>query len=177
MLISPACRDALEGWLTHRKSLDGVAENTIEAYRSDVLGFLSFITVHFGDSTGLAPLARVKPTDMRAWMASTRSGGGGSRSVARTLSAGKAFYRWLAEREGFEPTAVLSTRAPKFQRKLPRPLSEDAARAVIDTVECQSQTPWISARDQAVAISTAQIERFDDIGKGKCLAGMLREKV
>ena len=57
----------------------------------------------------------------------------GARSLARKLSAVKSFYRWLAEREGFEPTAVLSTRAPKFTKKLPRPLAEDAARAMMDT--------------------------------------------
>ncbi|WP_281858697.1 tyrosine recombinase XerC [Litoreibacter halocynthiae] len=150
MLMSPACRDALEGWLIHRKSLDGVAANTIEAYRGDVLGFLNFITAHFGDSTGLKPLQRVKPTDMRAWMAHERKRGVAARSLARELSSVKSFYRWLAEREGFEPTAVLATRSPKFQKKLPRPLAVDAARAMIDTVELQASKDWIATRDAAV---------------------------
>jgi integrase/recombinase XerC len=83
-------------------------------------------------------------------MAHTRSTGVGARSMARKLSAVKAFYKWLAEREGFEPTAVLSTRAPKFQKKLPRPLAEDAARSLIDAIEIQSEKPWIAARDVAV---------------------------
>ena len=87
---------------------------------------------------------------MRAWMAHLRRTQISSRSMARKLSAVKTFYRWLSEREGFEPTAVLATRAPKFQKKLPRPLSEDAARAMIDTVELQSTTSWQGARDAAV---------------------------
>jgi integrase/recombinase XerC len=87
---------------------------------------------------------------MRAWMAHERGRGVGARSLARSLSAVKSFYRWLSEREGFEPTAVLSTRSPKFQRKLPRPLAEDAASAVIDTVEMQARDPWVAARDAAV---------------------------
>jgi len=70
--------------------------------------------------------------------------------MARKLSAVKAFYRWLSEREGFEPTAVLSTRSPKFQKKLPRPLAIDAAKALIDCVEIQTETPWVAARDVAV---------------------------
>ena len=73
-----------------------------------------------------------------------------ARSMARKLSAVKSFYRWLAEREGFEPTAVLAARAPKFQKKLPRPLSEDAARAMIDSVEMQAGDGWIGARAAAV---------------------------
>ena len=83
-------------------------------------------------------------------MAAQRNEGTGARSLARKLSAVKSFYRWLAEREGFEPSAVLSARAPKFQKKLPRPLAEEAARAVLETVELQSDQDWVAARDTAV---------------------------
>ena len=149
-LISPAARDALEAFLSHQRSLKGAAENTITAYARDVAEFLSFITVHSGQSQGLAALARISTQDMRAWMAQTRSGGVSPRSLARKLSAVKTFYKWLAAREGFEPTAVLSTRAPKFTKKLPRPLAEDAARDVIDLVPLQTDKPWVGVRDVAV---------------------------
>ncbi|MEW9919250.1 tyrosine recombinase XerC [Marimonas sp. MJW-29] len=149
-LISPAARDALQSWLEHQRALKGAAENTITAYQGDVADFLAFITVHKGESQGLGALAKITITDMRAWMARTRGPNVGPRSMARKLSAVKAFYRWLAEREGFEPTAVLSTRAPKYQKKLPRPLAVDAAKALIDCVELQSDRPWVSARDVAV---------------------------
>ena len=58
----------------------------------------------------------------------------GPRSLARALSAVKGFTGWLAEREGVDATAILSARGPKYRRKLPRPLSEDGARDMIDTV-------------------------------------------
>jgi len=157
LLISPAARDALQTWLDHQRALNGAAENTVTAYQGDVTEFLSFMTLHKGDSQGLGALAKITIGDMRAWMASTRSGGVGSRSVARKLSAVKAFYRWLAEREGFEPTAVLLTRSPKFQKKLPRPLAEDAARALIEAVADEGRRRdwrlirWITAEDNARA--------------------------
>ncbi|EPX86783.1 tyrosine recombinase XerC [Salipiger mucosus] len=148
--ISPAARDALEGWIAHGRALRGAAETTLTAYRADVIDFIAFLTAHHAEPQGLAPLARVTTPDMRAFMAHLRADGVSHRSMARKLSAVKSFYRWLSEREGFEPTAVLSARAPKFQKKLPRPLSEDAARAMIDTVETQSGEGWIGARDAAV---------------------------
>jgi len=148
--ISPALTDALTQWLSGLKALDDASDNTLTAYQRDVLGYLAFLTRHFGDSTGITPLTQVKTTDMRAWMAYERSRGVAARSLARSLSAVKTFTAWLAEREGFDPTAILSTRSPKFQKKLPRPLSEDNARAMIDTVELQSMTSWIAARDMAV---------------------------
>ena len=148
--ISPAARDALEGWLAAQKALNAAAANTLTAYRTDLLSYLAFITEHFGEATGLMPLKKASTSDMRAWMAHERARGVSARSLARSLSAVKSFYRWLAEREGFDPTAVLSVRSPKFQRKLPRPLAVDAARAMIDAVEVQSAKDWIAARDAAV---------------------------
>jgi integrase/recombinase XerC len=149
-LISPAARDALQEWLDHQKSLKGSAENTVTAYAGDVTEFLAFITGHKGESQGLGALSKVTISDLRAWMANSRGAGVGPRSLARKLSAVKVFYRWLAAREGFEPTAVLLTRSPKFTKKLPRPLAIDAARDLIETVKMQSLEPWVAARDAAV---------------------------
>ncbi|MCB1333128.1 MAG: tyrosine recombinase XerC [Roseivivax sp.] len=148
--ISAAARDALAQWLITARALKGTSENTITAYLGDVTDFIAFMTGHHAQPQGLGALARIGVTDMRAWLAHLRAQDLSARSVARKLSAVKSFYRWLAEREGYEPTAVLSTRTPKFQKKLPRPLTEDAARAVIETVEDHASAPWIGARDAAV---------------------------
>jgi integrase/recombinase XerC len=150
LTISDAARDALETWLATARARDGLSDATIDAYTRDVAGFVAFLTEHHAEPQGLGPLARVTVGDMRSWMARLRTEGLSSRAAARKLSAVKTFYRWLARREGFEPTAVLSARAPRFQRKLPRPLSPDAARAMIDTVECDAAEAWIGARDAAV---------------------------
>ncbi len=149
-MIAPALTDALGKWLDHCRALNDAADNTLKAYQTDVLGFLAFMGQHHGGQAGLGPISKITVSDMRSWMASERGRGVSARSLARQLSAVKTFYRWLAEREGFEPTAVLATRSPKFQKKLPRPLAEEAASALIETVELQSLTPWIAARDSAV---------------------------
>ena len=148
--ISDGLRDAMARWLDHLRAVDGVAENTITAYQRDLAGFLAFLGGHFGDSLGQAPLARLTISDMRAWMAHERGRGVAARSLARELSAVKNFAGWMAERDGFDASAILAARAPKYRRKLPRPLPEDAAKAVIDTVELQSDEPWVAARDVAV---------------------------
>lgn len=148
--ISAAAGDALAAWLDHLRALQGASAHTIKAYRTDVAGFLGFLHQHHGGGLGLARLAQIGQSDMRAWMAHERGRGVASRSLARALSSVKSFMRWLADREGFDPTHVLAARAPKYQRKLPRPLSEDAARAVITQVDTQAMEPWIAARDAAV---------------------------
>lgn len=148
--IAPGARDAVSIWIDHLRALDGAAANTLVAYGSDVSAFLSFQAGHRGGPMGLAEIARIGTPDMRAWLASERLRGMGGRSVARRLSAVKSFTRWLCEREGFDPTAILATRAPRFRRPLPRPLAQGAASDLIATVGMQHLTPWIGARDAAV---------------------------
>ncbi|HEY0214044.1 MAG TPA: tyrosine recombinase XerC [Paenirhodobacter sp.] len=150
--FSPAAADALARWLDHLRGLDGAADHTLTAYQRDVAGFLTFLHRHHGEGLGSARLAQVGQSDMRAWMAQERGRGLSARSLARALSSVKNFIGWMADREGVDPSHVLAARAPKFQRKLPRPLSEDAARAVIDQVEVQASEPWVAARDQAVVV-------------------------
>ncbi|WP_163846666.1 tyrosine recombinase XerC [Pseudooceanicola aestuarii] len=149
-LISPAARDALQSWLEGERALRGRAEATITAYAADVGEFLAFIAIHRGGAAGLAPLAEVGTSDMRAWMAQLRQGNLGKRSLARKVSAVRGFYRYLSEREGFDATAVLSTRTPRYQRKLPRPVAEDTARDLLQIVGEQDHRPWVAARDVAV---------------------------
>jgi integrase/recombinase XerC len=148
--ISPAQRAALAEWLSHLRALDGAAANTVSAYAADVARWLDFLSRHRGGTEGLSAAIVVPQTDLRAWMAHERGRGLGPRSLARALSAVKGFTGWLAEREGTDATTILSARSPKFRRKLPRPLTEDAAREMIDTVDLQGREDWISARDAAV---------------------------
>ncbi|WP_226782189.1 tyrosine recombinase XerC [Oceaniglobus trochenteri] len=149
-MLSPALRDALQLWLDGMGAMSDAADHTLTAYRGDLLGWLAFLQGHMSEGSGISMIAAVGISDMRAWMSHERARGVAPRSLARSLSAVKSFTRWLAEREGFDPTAILSTRSPKFQKKLPRPLSEDGARAMIDTVELQSLDGWVAARDVAV---------------------------
>ena len=45
---------------------------------------------------------------------------------------------------------VLSTRSPKFEKPLPRPLKEIAAKNLINQIDIQSEHAWINARNVAV---------------------------
>lgn len=150
LAIPPAQRDALARWLAHLRALDGVAVNTITAYSRDITGFLGFLALHHGGGEGLRAVANLAQPDLRAWMAYERNRGVSARSMARSLSAVKTFVAWVADREGVDATTVLSARGPKYRRKLPRPLTVEGARDMIDGVGDQARDDWIAARDVAV---------------------------
>ncbi|MEE9452958.1 MAG: tyrosine recombinase XerC [Paracoccaceae bacterium] len=140
----------MEDWLARMRAVDAASEKTIEAYRRDISGFLAFLRQHLGGDVGKTALGRIKTTDMRAWMASERQRGIAARSLARSLSAVKSFYRWLGRTEEIDVAAVFATRSPRLKTRLPRPVARSAAKALIDIVEIQSPEPWVGARDVAV---------------------------
>lgn len=148
--ISGGQAQAVADWLAHLAALKDRADNTLDAYRRDVAGFLGFMVLHHGASDGTAALHVTSLQDIRAWMTRERSRGLSARSLARALSAVKSFFRWLSDRDGFDATAVLSARAPKIKTRLPRPMSETAAKDLLARVELQATEPWIAARDVAV---------------------------
>ncbi|MDH2325373.1 tyrosine recombinase XerC [Cereibacter sp. SYSU M97828] len=149
LAIPPAARDAMGRWLLHLGSLDGCSPATVRAYGADVTRWLDFLARHWGEGYGIPALIAVPQGDIRAWMASERASGLGSRSLARRLSAVKNFTDWLVERHGGDATVMLSARAPKYRRSLPRPLPEAAAREMMTEV-ARHPEEWIAVRDQAV---------------------------
>lgn len=149
-MIAPGAIDLIDDWLASLRALNGAADKTLVAYHRDLSGFLGFLTTYHGERFALNGLKTVSLQDMRAYMATEKRRKVSARSLARALSAIKGFYRWFGEREGFEPTAVLAARVPKFQPKLPRPVAAENARTLIETVDLQHSEPWVALRDVAV---------------------------
>lgn len=149
--LAPALGTALSEWLAQLAALQGAAAKTTEAYRRDVARYLRFLAQHRGGAEGIATVAATSQADLRAWMAEERGRGLSARSLARALSAVKGFTAWTADRTGSDATTVLSARGPKYRRKLPRPLSEDSAAAMLADIGADAREDWIAARDTAIA--------------------------
>lgn len=140
----------IAAWMRELGAVRRLAANTLEAYGRDVDQFLSFYAGHAGGPVGLDSLREMRAADIRAFMAERRGGGTGSRSLARTLSALKSFFRFL-EREGVLASEAMNVvRSPKPKTALPKALTVREARAAIATTEDLESSPWIAARDMAV---------------------------
>ncbi|HEX5213330.1 MAG TPA: tyrosine recombinase XerC, partial [Pseudolabrys sp.] len=154
---------------------------TLEAYERDARQFLVFLGHHLGGAPSLKQLAKLTPSDVRAFMAARRGEGLSSRSLMRVLAGARSFARFL-ERNGKGKVGALSAvRAPKVAKTLPKPLSIASAKRIADTELRASEhsEPWIVARDAAVLallygsglrISEALSLKRKDIGTGDVIA-------
>jgi integrase/recombinase XerC len=123
--------------------------HTLRAYGDDADRFIGFLALHFGERATLSSLKKVKPGDVRAFLADRKRDGLGPHGIQRAMAALRSFYRYLEREELADGAALKAVRSPKLPRTLPRPISEaDAARAIEDAGE--NEVPWIAARDTAL---------------------------
>jgi integrase/recombinase XerC len=148
--LSADLRGAAAGWLAHLAHERGAADNTLRAYERDLRQFLGWLKNELGHAPCLADLARLEVKTLRAFLAARRRAGLKSRSLARTLSALRTFFRWLESEELAKNRAPLQVARPKTGHSIPKPLTVEAAAAVVAT---GARAPeWIAARDCAVLL-------------------------
>lgn len=142
-------REAVAAWLVHLGSERGQSAATQEAYARDVRQFLSFLKRHLGHPPCLSDLARLDAKTVRAFLSHRRKAGAISRSLSRTLSALRMFFRWMEREETVKNRAVLQIALPKIPHSVPKPLNIEAASAVVSP-GMPGELDWITARDRAV---------------------------
>ncbi|MBK6676981.1 MAG: tyrosine recombinase XerC [Rhodocyclaceae bacterium] len=85
--------------------------------------------------TGLAgecSLSGLAPHQLRRFVMQLHGQGLAAGSLARTLSAWRAYYRWLAKRGAVARNPCDGLRAPKRAKALPKALSIDQTQALLD---------------------------------------------
>src|SRR5262249_20657315 len=88
---------------------------------------------------------------LRGFLASRRRARVGSRSLARSLSGLRTFFRWLEVEHGVSYRAIRAVSRPRVGHGIPKPLSVEKAAAVVDG-GMAAGLAWIAARDTAVLL-------------------------
>lgn len=145
--------EALSAWLEHLAHERRLAANTLEAYGRIGRLYLAFLQRHRGEPQRLADLGTVTAAEVRAHLAERRSGDHplAARSISQTLSAIRAFHAFLDRRCATPAPQLALVRGPRIKASLPRPVSEDQARGLMQEPEADPDSPpWEAARDRAV---------------------------
>lgn len=143
--------DLLNAFLEYVRDERRLAHHTVSAYSSDLAGFLGFTRGHTGQEPGPVSLSKLGARDIRAYLAARRRDGLSDASIARLLSSIKALYRWLDRMHGLPNAEIDYLEGPKRLARLPRPVSVDVAKDMIELAETNLEKPvWVGARDSAV---------------------------
>ena len=135
-------------YLAHEKDS---AATTITAYMRDLRDFLGFLRSRHGRPPCLGDLDALDTKTIRAFMVARRRAGLESRSLARTMSALRQFFRWLERTEVLESRAVFAVQMPKVPHGVPKPLTREKAAALVAD-HATANLDWIEARDTAVLL-------------------------
>lgn len=150
--------EALAAWLAHLAHERRLAANTLEAYGRIGRGYLAFLQRHRGEPQRLADLGTVTAAEVRAHLAERRQGSKergnqplAARSISQTLSAIRAFHGFLDRRCATPAPQLALVRGPRIKPSLPRPVSEDQARGLLNETGADPDAgAWEAARDRAV---------------------------
>ena len=104
-------------YLEHLAKERDVSPNTVRAYRRDLRDLVGFLGRYYGGAEwswqGVDRLA------MRSFLGHLAKRGLGKRSMARTLSAARSFYRYLHRNEVVETNPARAVGAPRLDKHLP----------------------------------------------------------
>jgi len=127
-----------DGFVAHLVTERRLAAHTVDNYGRDVRQLLEL--------RGEADVMKLSVHDLRRFLARLHGQGLGGRSLARKLSAWRAFFAWLARDHGLAVNPALGLKAPRAPRHLPSTLTPDQAAQLLDGDE----EGVIGARDRAL---------------------------
>ncbi|MCS6624576.1 tyrosine recombinase XerC [Roseibacterium beibuensis] len=153
-LTAPKSADeALAAWLEYLAHERRLSARTLEAYGHIGRQYLAFLQRHRGEAPDMTALGTVTPAELRAHLAERRSGDRplNARSISQTLSAIRTFHAFLDRRCGVAAPQLALVRGPRVKASLPRPVTEDQARGLMQESEADPDAEaWEAARDRAV---------------------------
>ena len=127
-------------------SLTSVSENTLAAYRSDLVDFVEWAERGLADTP-----ARVDRLILRRYLAYLGSRSFAKRSIARKASALRRYFSWARRTGLVEVDPAVALRAPTGEGRLPRVLDGPELQTLLEPTEIDEAEPvWRRRRNDAL---------------------------
>jgi integrase/recombinase XerC len=139
----------VEEYLRHLAKERDVSPHTVTAYRRDLTAFVAFLGGYYGTEgwtwEGVDRLA------MRGFLAQLSRRGVGKRTMARTLSGVRSFYRWMHRNEMVESNPARAVGAPKQDKHLPGYLDRAQIDLLFQLAEARAmEGEFVDVRNLAI---------------------------
>ena len=130
-------------WLAWLESERRYGANTLAAYESDLDDYLGYA----GGDAGSGPPDRRR---FRGGLANMAGRGLARTTVARRVSALRSFYRFCGRTGRIDINDLSWLRAPRPPKSVPKPVSEEDARALLAAIFRRRGDDWAKQRDFAL---------------------------
>lgn len=134
-------QEDVEDYLRYSQIERGLSDNTIFAYRQDLMDFLAFLK-----KEGLNSWP-TKAVDIDAFLAEQRDLNKATSSISRMISSLRKFYQWLVRQNIQKINPMLEIDSPKKEHRLPVALSVDEVTKLLDQPDV---TKKLGIRDRAL---------------------------
>ena len=134
-------QEDVEDYLRYSQIERGLSDNTIFAYRQDLMDFLAFLKKEGLDSWP------TKAVDIDAFLAEQRDLNKATSSISRMISSLRKFYQWLVRQSIQKINPMLEIDSPKKEHRLPVALSVDEVTKLLDQPDV---TKKLGMRDRAL---------------------------
>jgi integrase/recombinase XerD len=139
--MKPGSDPLIEQFLDALWTEQGLSVNTLNAYRSDLVQFDTWIRRHGGS------LTKGSRMDLQAYLAESVTAGVKPRTTARQLSSFRRFYRFLMRERVIEADPTAELESPKLGRPLPKSLNEKEIERLLDAPDVDTS---LGIRDRAM---------------------------
>jgi site-specific recombinase XerD len=162
--------DPVGGYLARLRAERSLSEHTLDAYRRDLSQFFAFC-----DRLGCADLAGVDRMAVRRFSAHLVSRDYARRSVARKMSAVRAFFADAVRRGLLTASPAVGVASPKRHRTLPRVIPAGTLGAMLDALDGDDPA---ALRDRAMLellygtglrVAEAASLRVGDVARGSLI--------
>lgn len=141
-----------QDWLSNLKNIKGLSDNTLEAYKIDIIKFIYFLRNYLGNDPSLSDLRKLTNNNFRGYLAEQKNLGISNISIARQISSLKSFFNYLIKIKKIDNSPILNLKGPKQKKSLPRPIIADLAIEVIKEAKNIDDEKWIGQRNQTILI-------------------------
>lgn len=131
--------DSYMNYITVEK---GLSVNTLDSYSGDLVRYANFLR-----GMGIVDIGETSKLEVMAYLLSLRKQSLSGKTVARSISVLRGFYRWLSDEGVLQGNPLEDMESPRTTRSLPEVLSLDEVESLLNQPDPSNP---IGMRDKAM---------------------------
>jgi len=132
----------IDSYLNYITVEKGLSVNTLDSYNGDLVRYANFL-----EGMGIDEIRETSKLEVMAYLLSLRKQGLSTKTVARSISVLRGFYRWLSDEGVLRGNPLEDMESPRTTRSLPEVLSLDEVESLLNQPDPSNP---IGMRDKAM---------------------------